>query len=175
MDWDKKDENKTPDISPAKTPSSASATLNGEPLAAPKIEVGADGFIGRDLAIKATKRPPKTKVLTFPEWTEWAGAKYTIKEIRGGEKSRIDSSMVKGKIGDSRVDTTEQDARLIIAASINPDGSPMWNLRNDLNTVLDFPASVMEFLTDEIRALFQKPKENEVDALGNSTSTASSN
>lgn len=164
MGWN--DDKDTPDISPAAT------VTNGEPIAAPKIEVGNDGFIGRDLAIKATKRPPKTKVLVFPEWTEWAGAKYMVKEIRGGEKSRIDSSMVKGKIGDSRVDTTEQDARLIIAASINPDGSPMWT-QKDLVHVMDFPASVMEFLTDEIRTLFQKPKENDQDALGNSTGTAS--
>lgn len=141
----------------------------------PKIEVGADGFIGRDLAIKATKRPAKTKILTFPDWTEWAGAKYTIKELRGGEKSRVDNAMVKGKIGDSRVDTTEQDARLIIAASINPDGTPMWNVRQDLNTVLDFPAGVTEYLVEEIRGLYSRPKDGEGDALGNSTSTASSN
>jgi hypothetical protein len=149
---------------------------NGANGTGPKIEVDADGYIGRDLAIKATKKPPKTKDLTFPEWTDWAGAKYKIKELRGGDKSKIDASMVKGKAGDSHVDTSEQDARLIIAASINPDGTKMWDLKRDLATVLDFPASVTEFLTDEIRALFQKPKpENELDGVGNSTSTASTN
>jgi hypothetical protein len=176
MAWnDDTDKNDTPNIFPKDDHAS-----NGFSSDKPKIEVGADGYIGRDLAIKATKKPPKTKDLVFPEWTDWAGAKYKIKELRGGEKSRIDSSMVKGKVGEATVDTSEQDAKLIMAASINPDGTPMWNPRNkdDLKYVLDFPSSVTEFLTDEIRALFSKPKDqrdNEQDALGNSTSTASSN
>jgi hypothetical protein len=160
-------------VTPISTATSATLTppdTNGQA----KVETDADGYMGRDLAIKATKKPPKTKTLIFPDYTEWAGAKWVIKELRGGEHSRIQSSLIKGKAADQRVDTTEQDAKLIIAASINRDGSPMWNLKNDLATVMNFPASVTEFLVEEIRNLYQKPKDAEEGSEGNSGSTASS-
>lgn len=172
-DKDQKGGQYVPDDTDGKVAPISSAPSHASTNGQAAIETDAEGFIGRDLATKATKKPPRIKTVTFPGWTEWAGAKYRIKEIRGGDYSRVQSSLVKGKGADQRVDTTEQDARLIIAASVNKDGSPMWT-KNDLQTVMDFPASVSEFLVEEIRNLFQKPKDAEdEDRVGNSTGTAS--
>jgi len=170
----KNDEKVTP-ITPFSTAAGnvGSAVLPPATNGQAKIETDADGFMGRDHAIKATKIPSRTKTLTFPAYTEWAGAKWIIKELRGGEHSRIQSSLIKGKAADQRVDTSEQDAKLIIAASITKDGAQMWHPKNDLATVLNFPASVTEFLVEEIRNLYQKPKDEE-ESEGNSGSTVSS-
>lgn len=148
------------------------AESNGQSDTKPSIEVDSEGYIGRDLFTKATKKPPRTNTVTFPKHTDWAGAKMLIKEIRSGEKGRIDSSLIKGKAGDSTIDTSEQDARYIIAAALNKDGSPMFNVKRDLATVLDMPSSCSEFLVAEIKKLFENPESENGDALGNSTGTA---
>lgn len=143
----------------------------------PHVDTDVAGFIGRDLFIKATKRPSRTKEIIFPPHTDWAGAKLTIKELRAGERSRIQSSLVKGKGTDQKVDTTELQARTIIAGTINQDGTPMFDLKRDLLFVMDMPSSCAEFLEDEINDLTggKKKDEDEETALGNSTSTAGSN
>ncbi len=108
---------------------------------------------------------PKVEIVTLPEPLE--GQQLKVRELRAGERDSYENKIVRGRLGNQKIDMTELRIGLIIAAAVDWDDhtKPLF-MESDKDTLRNMGISVVQAIYNVARKLSDVSDEDEKDLMG---------